>query len=234
MKHPQSATMTQQFIQRMEHRIISGQLAPGQRLPNERELAAEMKVSRTIINSGIRELARKGFVRVQPRQGTFVEDFLRRGNVETLSSLLHFSGGKLDRRTFDSLAEFRIHSEAECARLAALRRTEEDLDALRACCEEIRDAATDEARVAPNVEYHRRMFLATQNTIYPLVFNAFGEIITEWSALLFRYMPVEEILSALEATTDAIERHSADEAAECMRSYANRCVELLDGKYPAD
>ena len=34
MKHPQSVTMTQQFVQRMEQRIISGQLAPGQRLPN--------------------------------------------------------------------------------------------------------------------------------------------------------------------------------------------------------
>lgn len=233
MKHHQSATMTQQFVRNMEHRIISGQLAPGQRLPNERELAAQMKVSRTIINSGIRELARKGFVRVQPRQGTFVEDFLRRGNVETLSSLLHFSGGTLDRRTFDSLAEFRIHSEAECARLAALRRTREDLDALRACCEEIRNAATNEARVAPNVEYHRRMFLATQNLIYPLVFNAFGEIITEWSALLLRHMPAEEILSALQATTNAIELQRAEEAAACMRSYANRCVHLLDGKYPA-
>lgn len=231
MKHPQSVTMTQQFVQRMEQRIISGQLAPGQRLPNERELAAEMKVSRTIINSGIRELARKGFVRVQPRQGTFVEDFLRRGNVETLTSLLHFSGGPLDRRTFDSLAEFRIHSEAECARLAALRRTDDDLAALRACCSEIR-AAANEARVPPNVEYHRRMFLATQNMIYPLVFNAFSEIITEWSALLFCHMPVEEILSALQSITDAIEHRQADEAAACMRAYANRCVRLLDGKYP--
>ena len=64
------------FIQQLETMILSGKLPVGEKLPAERELSETMQVSRAVINAGIAELARKGFLTIKPRVGTFVADSL--------------------------------------------------------------------------------------------------------------------------------------------------------------
>ena len=46
-------TMKELFVRQMESMILSGELAAGEQLPNERDLAAQMNISRTVVNSGI-------------------------------------------------------------------------------------------------------------------------------------------------------------------------------------
>ncbi len=53
-------------VQEIERQISSGALAPGMRLPSERSLAAEMRVSRASIQSALRELESLGLVLRQP------------------------------------------------------------------------------------------------------------------------------------------------------------------------
>ena len=60
------------FVNELQNMILSGKLEIGSKLPPERELAESMKVSRAVINSGIAELEKKGFLVVRPRIGTFV------------------------------------------------------------------------------------------------------------------------------------------------------------------
>ena len=57
------------FIQQIEGMILSGELRPGDRLPTERELADEMKISKTVVHEGLRELHRLGFVNIASRRG---------------------------------------------------------------------------------------------------------------------------------------------------------------------
>lgn len=81
------------FIQQLQNRILSGDLPQGARLPSERELETQMHVSRAVINAGITELARQGFLEVHPRQGTFVADYRRNGNLDTLIAIMQYNGG---------------------------------------------------------------------------------------------------------------------------------------------
>ena len=53
------------FVEEIESKILSGELAIGEKLPSERELAASMQVSRAVINAGIIELEQKGFLDYQ-------------------------------------------------------------------------------------------------------------------------------------------------------------------------
>ena len=71
------------FVQQIEEKILSGELPVGSKMPPEREMAEQMKVSRAVVNGGINELRRKGFLEVLPRQGTYVADFSRNGNLQT-------------------------------------------------------------------------------------------------------------------------------------------------------
>ena len=57
------------FIQQLQRMILSGELAVGTPLPPERDLAQQKQVSRAVVNVGMAELAKQGFVEVRPRQG---------------------------------------------------------------------------------------------------------------------------------------------------------------------
>ena len=67
-------TLKELFIKELENSILSGKLEVGTRLPSERELSEMMQVSRAVVNAGIVERAKKGFLTIKPRVGTFVGD----------------------------------------------------------------------------------------------------------------------------------------------------------------
>jgi DNA-binding transcriptional MocR family regulator len=58
------------LVRRIEAGVASGALAPGQRLPSVRRLAAEVGLSPVTVASGLAELRRRGVVLTEPRRGT--------------------------------------------------------------------------------------------------------------------------------------------------------------------
>jgi len=56
----------------LEQRILSGELAFGEKLPSERSLVADHGVGRSSVREAIRELAERGLVEIVPGRGTFV------------------------------------------------------------------------------------------------------------------------------------------------------------------
>ena len=101
-------TLKELFIREIEGMILSGQLAVGERLPPERELADKMRVSRAVVNGGISDLARKGFWLVKPRAGVYVADYRRMGTPETIHSIMEYHGGRLRREEICSILEIKL------------------------------------------------------------------------------------------------------------------------------
>ena len=95
------------FIQQLQRMILSGELAVGTLLPPERELAQQMQVSRAVVNGGMAELAKQGFVEVRPRQGVVVADYRRQGNLSTLIAIMEYQGGILGKEEIQSILEVR-------------------------------------------------------------------------------------------------------------------------------
>ena len=56
----EAVSLTDQFVQKIESMIISGELMPGDQLPPARELSARMGVSRPVISAGLIELEKMG------------------------------------------------------------------------------------------------------------------------------------------------------------------------------
>ncbi len=90
-----SPSLRELFVEQVQHMILSGKLKIGEKLPPERQLAEEMQVSRAVVNGGIADLQRMGFLIVKPRSGTYVADYRRRGTIETLLSIMKYNGGSL-------------------------------------------------------------------------------------------------------------------------------------------
>lgn len=61
-----------QLVNSLERAIEEGGLAPGDRLPSERELASSLKLSRTTTTNAYRELESRGVLRRHVGRGTFV------------------------------------------------------------------------------------------------------------------------------------------------------------------
>ena len=83
-----SPTLKELFVTEIESMILSGELAIGEKLPPERELAQQMQISRSVVNDGIVDLAHRGFLNIIPRQGTYVADYKKHGTVDILIAIM--------------------------------------------------------------------------------------------------------------------------------------------------
>ncbi len=161
----------------MQQKIFSGEYQVGQQLPPERELAAELGVSRSLVNTGISELANQGFIRIIPRQGSIVADYKKNGTLQVLSALMSCDSFRLDYPLFCNLVDLRVLIECECARLACLNATAEEIDTLGVLSHCIRNAADPLDAVEPIVRFH---FLITQysgNAVYAMTYKSFESTI---------------------------------------------------------
>ena len=114
-------------VQQLQGMILSDELPMGTQLPPERELAQQMQVSRAVVNGGLAELAQQGFLEVRPRQGTFVADYRRKGNLSTLIAIMEYQGGVLGKDEIRSILEVRRALEHLAAQRAIRYASDEAL-----------------------------------------------------------------------------------------------------------
>jgi GntR family transcriptional repressor for pyruvate dehydrogenase complex len=162
--HDEPASHSQLTLQVVEHvrgLIESGQLRPGDRLPPERELARELKISRSSLRAGIGFLSAMGVLKSRHGAGTFVSS----GPPALDSSSLNILG-TLHGFQPEQMFEARLVLEANVAALAAERATDEHLAEL---AEEVAEmyAALDDPQeyLIHDVRFHRTIAKASGNPI---------------------------------------------------------------------
>jgi len=219
------------FISEIENTILSGELKAGDRLPTEREIAEQMNVPRSVVNAGLSDLERKGFVQVVPRRGTMVTDYMRFGNLETLTAIRDFNGGYFDRRTFESIMDFRMLCEPHCAYLAALNRREENLREMEELCE--RRAAAPNIREAVHIRYcfEKAMYYATNNSIYPLIYNSFEAVSQSFAETAFKAMGESQTGIGMSELLEAIRAQDAERAREIKADTDATIIGVLRENY---
>jgi DNA-binding FadR family transcriptional regulator len=114
-------------------RVVEGTLAPGSRLPNEEVLAREFGVSRATLREALRSLAAQSLIRTS--KGAGGGSYVTLPSADGVAGFLHSSIALMadaDDVTLEELLEARELLEVPAARLAAGRRSEEELDRLRA------------------------------------------------------------------------------------------------------
>ena len=224
-------TMKELFIQEIEKKIISGQWQEGMRLPSEREMETQMKVSRTIINGGLNILAQKGFVEIKPRQGVFVSNYIKHGNFETLLSIMNYNGGKLDRKTFDSLMNYRLETDKECAYLAALNHDDNDLIEMKVCYRNLQNEQDPYIISNLKLEFEHLIYMATKNTIYPLICNSFLPLNKTFSEKLFTTYGCQDASYLYADLIDAIEKRDGELAKNHMHQIMTKRIQQLENIY---
>lgn len=170
-------TLKELFISEMEGMILSGKLEVGEKLPPERELAKSMQVSRAVVNSGIAELEKKGFLVVRPRVGTFVEDYLKNGTVETLVSIMHYNGGMLREKETRSVLEARIIFMNAAATLAIDNASDEEICSLEPYVDALRTCTDPEEASLLIFKFSHEISYISGNSLLPLFFISFKDLV---------------------------------------------------------
>ncbi len=209
-------SIKQLFVQTIENAILSGKLKIGEKLPTERELANQMKISRSIVNLGLNELKQKGFIEINPRQGAVVGDYIKNGNTDILLSIINYNGDKIDKQTFNSLAHFRLINEGEVAYLAAINRTEQNLIDIKKIATELHNTTNIHEFSTKLFDFHHEIFFATGNIIYPLVHNAFRDVCVKITDSLYANYPFSRSLDIIDKLIDAIENKETSLARKSM------------------
>ena len=197
----------------------------GTQIPPERELAATMQVSRAVVNSGIKELMRKGFLVVRPRIGTFVADYRRDGTIETFLSIVSYNGGNLRQEEIRSILELRIALDTLAVELCAARITDSEIAQLREATEQIGNAGTPEDAVKHAFNFQHQLALYSGNALLPVLFTSFKSITrTLWLRFCSLYG-----ISVLYENTNALciklEQRDFEGAAICLKASVQNTIQ---------
>src|SRR6266852_4902049 len=153
--------LTLQVVDHVRGLIASGALHPGDRLPPERELARELKISRSSLRAGIGFLSAMGVLKSRHGAGTFVSSGPPALDSSSLTVLgaLH---GFLPWQMFEA----RLVLESNVAALAAERATDEHIAELAEEVAEMYAALTDPHEyLIHDVRFHRTIARASGNPI---------------------------------------------------------------------
>lgn len=147
----------------LEQRILEGSWKTGDRLPAERELSAQLGVSRASLREGIQNLVARGLLSSHQGGGTYVTNRLDAGFQEPWEALLHKHAS-----VREDLLEFREMIEAKAAACAAERATPEDKARLKKCFDSLDEAyrgGTLDVLVAVDLAFHQAVAEAAHNAI---------------------------------------------------------------------
>jgi GntR family transcriptional repressor for pyruvate dehydrogenase complex len=160
-----------QVVRQIRQLIKSGELAPGDQLLPERELAEKLGVSRTSVRQALGVLEGMGVIEITPRDGAYVRHRSLEGAIEPLTQLLF-----QEREQVVYLFEVRQIIETQAARLAAQRRTEADVDYLRTLNRQYEtDLQHEDLAYETNMSFHRGIVETAKN---PLLTEIMGTILT--------------------------------------------------------
>jgi GntR family transcriptional repressor for pyruvate dehydrogenase complex len=154
----------EQVADQLRELILSGELPQAHRLPNEAALAAEFGVSRPTIREALRELSALSLIRTT--KGATGGSFVTAPSADHISEFLSANIALLSHTESVSLEDFldaRKALEVPAARMAAVRRTDDDLERLRSAIPTHR--LEREEQFTHNKDFHHVLVAASGNTL---------------------------------------------------------------------
>ena len=162
-----AGTRTHQIADSLARRLLDGSYKVGDRLPTERELAAEFGTNRNAIREAVKRLEGLGMVRARQGSGIYVEEIELSGGVQMLDVLVTREDGSVNREFLHDALEFRGNIMRMMVRAAAVRRTDAELEEMRRLSRERREAHDDRPRLREITRALLRLIAeAAHNRVY--------------------------------------------------------------------
>lgn len=180
-----AARLSDQVRDALKKGIEEGTFKVGDMLPTVEMIAAHFQVSKVTVREALRGL--EGEDLIKTKRGASGGIYVTQPTLDRVrDSVLHaWNFGGLSPA---ELTEFRQFTEPGIAELAAMRRTDEDIEALRANLDYCEKAIKDEGRIelSKHLEFHRLLANACHNRLI----SSFMEAVTKVHEEIFQQLPL--------------------------------------------
>jgi DNA-binding FadR family transcriptional regulator len=209
-----TTTVAEDVADRIRRLIHDGALSAGDRLPGERDLAADLGVGRVSVREGIRLLASAGYLTVRrgAMGGTFVAGL--DSPYEAWLERMRSRAGELD-----SILDLRIALEGHATSLAAGRRSTAEVDALRATIADMQGSSSRRSFRLADSQFHALVATAARSSrLAEVIAQARGEFFVPADTLMFEEQ-IGASVSGHEAILQALSRQAAGAARTAMTDH---------------
>ncbi|TYB65366.1 FadR family transcriptional regulator [Nonomuraea sp. PA05] len=183
----------ERVVEQVEEAIESGALAPGGRLPSERELMVQFSVSRSTVREALRVLQARGLVRSRPGDpnGAEVLPFSPAALHKSMTTL-----ARVAELSLGELVQFRMVLDGSAVLLAARLRSEGQLTEMDAAVAAMRAAVgqDEEAFGAADVAFHDAVARACGNKLIQVCTDVVRSIVVKLIAERIAAAPDREEL----------------------------------------
>lgn len=160
--------------------IAKGHLKAGDKLPNEKDLAEQLGISRTPIREAMKTLSVAGLIDIRHGHGSYVRE-------EQSAPALPLSLFQLylQDSSPEMLMELRDIFDRNCTELAAMRRSDDDLIKMRNCIDRLKElterpnASLDDMLKA-DLDFHRAIYEATGNKLIVTIAEFVLTMVSPW------------------------------------------------------
>lgn len=170
--------VSDQVFGALSEAILSGRYAPGEKLPTQRALAADLGVNMASVREAVKRLEQLNLVEVRHGDAMRVSDWRTHGGLDVVAHLL-FAAGGVDRPTMASLLEARRLMLTESARLAAERRSAAQAGELEALAGRIGEAVDAGEAQLLDLAFMTQLVEASGNVVFVLILNTVRRIYLE-------------------------------------------------------
>ena len=219
LRPPRRRTLTEAVAQQLLEQIREQKLAPGTKMPSERELMNVLRVGRSTVREALNGLALLGVIEVRHGQGAFVAAIPAESSPDELAAALA-------KGVTQELLEARRVVELETARLAAERSTPADLRNINAVLKRHRRALERGEICAPHsARFHLEIAEAGHNDVLAGFVASLLPLLEELGPELesmpgYREWELDQHVRLFEA----IESGEPERAAEQMRTHLAEMV----------
>ncbi|OPZ60980.1 MAG: HTH-type transcriptional regulator Mce2R [Deltaproteobacteria bacterium ADurb.Bin510] len=170
----------EEIVTLIQTQILKGEIAPGAKLPTERELAEKLNVNRSTVREALRKLESQELLDIRHGDGVYARDFTDSGSLDLIKTLIYLND-ELDVKVLKDLLVFRRIFVPDMAAIAAQNRSTAELENL----ERIVNASPELSVLERDLSLHRAIAKATHNLIYIIMLNFFNKLFLDFGYLYF-------------------------------------------------
>ncbi|GIH92562.1 FadR/GntR family transcriptional regulator [Planobispora siamensis] len=206
--------VTDAAIDKIKQMILSGELAPGSRLPKEADLAERLGLSRNSLREAVRALALINVLDVRQGDGTYVTSLEPRLLLDAMSFVVDFHQDDTVLQFF----QVRRILEPAATAMAATSMTEPEIDELRGILSSLPEDPSVEQLVANDLRFHQRIAEGSGNAVLCSLLESLSGPTTR--ARIWRGLTQENALEKTREQHAAICEAIASRQPEVARAWA--------------
>lgn len=206
-------TMTELVAERLVDLLSSGTLRPGDKLPPERDLAAQLSVGRTTVREALKLLTLSGLLEARRGDGTYVRHEFGSFLLRQIEWPVLLSAHQIDM-----VLEVRQPLEVQAVRMAAERATGEELERIARFRETLEIEGRDiERETELDLDFHHAVVAAAHNDLLSHLMLSLNSILRQYIELSNQMTDrLETTVAEHQEIYDAIVAQDPDQAARAM------------------